>query len=209
MVVEITGYVASALVLATFWMRTMIPLRVVALGSNIAFITYGIVGGLVPIWVLHSILLPVNLYRAVEMTRLLQRVRRAARGDLSLDWLKPYMKTERHRAGYVLFRKGDEADRLYLILQGEIRLEESGTRLDAGQIFGEIGLFSPDQQRTQTAVCANTVELMWIGEGELAQLCYQNPGMAFHLLRLITARLLSNVTRLEAVTPDGRQPSLP
>jgi CRP/FNR family cyclic AMP-dependent transcriptional regulator len=209
MVVEITGYVASALVLATFWMRTMIPLRVVALGSNIAFITYGIVGGLVPIWVLHSILLPVNLYRAVEMTRLLQRVRRAARGDLSLDWLKPYMKTERHRAGYVLFRKGDEADRLYLILQGEIRLEESGTRLDAGQIFGEIGLFSPDQQRTQTAVCANAVELMWIGEGELAQLCYQNPGMAFHLLRLITARLLSNVTRLEAVTPDGRQPSLP
>jgi CRP/FNR family cyclic AMP-dependent transcriptional regulator len=197
MVVEITGYVASALVLATFWMRTMIPLRVVALGSNIAFITYGIVGGLVPIWVLHSILLPVNLYRAVEMTRLLQRVRRAARGDLSLDWLKPYMKAERHRAGYVLFRKGDEADRLYLILQGEIRLEESGTRLDAGQIFGEIGLFSPDQQRTQTAVCANTVELMWIGEGELAQLCYQNPGMAFHLLRLITARLTANIARLQ------------
>jgi CRP/FNR family cyclic AMP-dependent transcriptional regulator len=196
-VVEITGYVASALVLATFWMRTMIPLRLVALGSNIAFITYGIVGGLVPIWVLHSILLPVNLYRAVEMTRLLQRVRRAARGDLSLDWLKPYMKTERHRAGYVLFRKGDEADRLYLILQGEIRLEESGTRLDAGQIFGEIGLFSPDQQRTQTAVCANTVELMWIGEGELAQLCYQNPGMAFHLLRLITARLTANIARLQ------------
>jgi CRP/FNR family transcriptional regulator, cyclic AMP receptor protein len=197
MVVEITGYVASALVLVTFWMRTMIPLRLVALGSNIAFITYGIVGGLVPIWVLHSILLPVNLYRAVEMMRLLQRVRRAARGDLSLDWLKPYMKTERHRAGYVLFREGDEADRLYLILQGEIRLEESATRLQAGQIFGEIGLFSPDRQRTQTAVCANAVELMWIGEGELVQLCYQNPGMAFHLLRLITARLTANIARLQ------------
>lgn len=195
--VEITGYVASALVLATFWMRTMIPLRLVALGSNIAFITYGIVGGLVPIWVLHSILLPLNIYRAVEMTRLLQRVRRAARGDLSLDWLKPYMKTERHRADYVLFRKGEEADRLYLILQGEIRLEESDTRLQAGQIFGEIGLFSPDRQRTQTAICADRVELMWIGEGELAQLCYQNPGMAFHLLRLITARLTANIARLQ------------
>lgn len=197
MVVEITGYVASALVLATFWMRTMIPLRLVALGSNIAFITYGLVGGLVPIWVLHSLLLPLNIYRAVEMTRLLQRVRRAARGDLSLDWLKPYMKTERYRADDILFRKGDEADRLYLILQGEIRLAESGTRLRQGQIFGEIGLFSPERQRTQTAVCASAVELMWISEGELAQLCYQNPGMAFHLLRLITARLTANIARLQ------------
>ena len=55
MVVEITGYVASALVLATFWMRTMIPLRIVALGSNIAFIIYGIVGGLVPPWCCTSL----------------------------------------------------------------------------------------------------------------------------------------------------------
>ncbi|MEZ5787627.1 MAG: cyclic nucleotide-binding domain-containing protein [Xanthobacteraceae bacterium] len=206
---EITGYVASALVLATFWMRTMIPLRLVALGSNIAFIVYGILGGLVPIWVLHSILLPLNIYRTVEMARLLQRVRRAARGDLSLDWLKPYMKTERHRTEHVLFRKGDMADRLYLILRGVVRLAESDTRLGAGQIFGEIGLFSPDRQRTQTAICDSAVELLWIGERELAQLCYQNPGMAFHLLHLVTARLLSNVTRLEAVLPDERQPSAP
>lgn len=203
---EITGYVASALVLAAFWMRTMIPLRVVALGSNIAFIIYGILGGLVPIWVLHSILLPLNIYRTVEMTRLLQRVRRAARGDLSLDWLKPYMKTERHRAEHVLFRKGDAAERLYLILRGDIRLAESDTRLGTGQIFGEIGLFSPDRQRTQTAICDSAVELLWIGERELAELCYQNPGMAFHLLHLITARLLSNVTRLETIAPEGRLP---
>jgi hypothetical protein len=197
LVVEITGYVASALVLATFWMRTMIPLRLVALGSNVAFITYGIVGDLMPIWALHSMLLPLNIYRTIEMTRLLQRVRRAARGDLSLDWLKPYMKTKRHRADDVLFRKGEEADRLYLILQGEIRLEESGVRLGPGQLFGEIGLFSPDRQRTQTAVCATAVELMWIGERELAELCYQNPGMAFHLLHLITARLSANIARLQ------------
>lgn len=197
MVVEITGYVASALVVATFWMRTMIPLRLLALGSNVAFITYGIVSGIVPIWVLHSLLLPLNIFRTVEMIRLLQRVRRAACGDLSLDWLKPYMKTERHRADEVLFCKGDEANRLYLILRGEIRLKESGTRLSPGQIFGEIGLFSPDRQRTQTAVCSSAVELMWIGERELAELCYQNPGMAFHLLRLVTARLTANIARLQ------------
>lgn len=196
MMVEITGYVASALVLATFWMRTMIPLRIVALGSNVAFITYGYVGDLLPIMILHLVLLPLNMYRAIEMVRLLQRVRRAARGDLSLDWLKPYMKTEHCRARHVLFRKGEEADRLFLILQGDIILEETQTRLVAGQIFGEIGLFSPARQRTQTAICATAAELLWIDEAELAQLCFQNPGMAFHLLRLITARLIGNMERL-------------
>ena len=94
-----------------------------------------------------------------------------------------------------------EADRLYLILQGEIRLEESGARLEPGQIFGEIGLFSPDRRRTQTAICATAVELIWIDEAELAQLCYQNPGMAFHLLRLITARLIGNMARLQNSLP--------
>ena len=34
------GYFASALVLATFCMRTMTPLRLAAICSNIAFIVY-------------------------------------------------------------------------------------------------------------------------------------------------------------------------
>jgi hypothetical protein len=202
-VFEITGYLASALVLATFWMRTMIPLRLTALGSNVAFITYGFLGGLMPIMVLHLLLLPLNVYRTVEMVRLLRRVRLAARGDLSLDWLRPYMKTARYPDGHVLFRKGDEADRLFLIVQGEVRLVELDHRLSAGEIVGEIGLFSPDRRRTQTAVCVARTELLWIDESELAQLCHQNPGMAFHLMRLITARLIANIARLEAAMPNG------
>ena len=43
---------------------------------------------------------------------------------------------------------------------------------------------------------ATAAELLWIDEAELAQLCFQNPGMAFHLLRLITARLIGNMERL-------------
>lgn len=199
-VFEITGYLASALVLATFWMRTMIPLRLTALGSNVAFITYGFLGGLMPIMVLHLLLLPLNVYRAVEMVRLLRRVRLAARGDLSLNWLRPYMKTAHYPDGHVLFRKGDEADRLFLVVQGEVRLTELEHRLVTGEIVGEIGLFSPERRRTQTAVCVGRSELLWIDDTELAQLCHQNPGMAFHLIRLITARLIANIARLEAAS---------
>ena len=42
---ELVGYLASALVFATFYMKTMMPLRAVAIASNVAFISYGYVGG--------------------------------------------------------------------------------------------------------------------------------------------------------------------
>ena len=46
---ELVGYLASALVFATFYMKTMMPLRAVAIASNVAFISYGYVGGMAPI----------------------------------------------------------------------------------------------------------------------------------------------------------------
>jgi hypothetical protein len=67
------GYVASALVLATFCMRDMATLRCVAIASNLAFITYGAMAGLGPVLVLHLLLLPVNVWRLT--------VRRASAGD--------------------------------------------------------------------------------------------------------------------------------
>jgi len=46
-----------------FCMKDIIPLRVVALTSNIAFLIYGIALGLVPVWLLHAIPLPINEWR--------------------------------------------------------------------------------------------------------------------------------------------------
>lgn len=61
---EIFGYIASGLVLATFSMRTMIPLRLLGIASNVAFILYGFLAGLPPVLILHLILLPLNIYRS-------------------------------------------------------------------------------------------------------------------------------------------------
>jgi len=46
---EIFGYIASVLVFTTFYMLTMVPLRLVAICSNVAFILYASIGGLAPI----------------------------------------------------------------------------------------------------------------------------------------------------------------
>jgi CRP/FNR family transcriptional regulator, cyclic AMP receptor protein len=57
------GFIASALVLATFGMKEMVNLRIVAICSNLAFITYALVLNLTPILILHIILLPLNGWR--------------------------------------------------------------------------------------------------------------------------------------------------
>ena len=57
------GYLAAFLLVLTFFMRRMIPLRVTAICSSIAWLTYGWADTLYPIIVLHMVLLPVNSYR--------------------------------------------------------------------------------------------------------------------------------------------------
>jgi hypothetical protein len=196
--IEAAGYLASALVLATFCMKTMIPLRAAAICSNVAFIVYGFYEELYPVLALHAILLPLNGWRAYQMLRLIRRVETASKGDLSPDWLKPFMKEAHLKAGEILFNLGDHADRLYMIIHGEVHLEQIDHTLQRGDLFGEIGLFSAEHQRTQTARARTDVELLWISEAELAQICFQNPGIAFYFLRLTTNRLIANAARAAA-----------
>ncbi|HML10137.1 MAG TPA: hypothetical protein VK432_04700 [Stellaceae bacterium] len=63
MTINLLGYCASALVLATFCARQMITLRSLAIVSNVAFIAYAYWAGLPPILVLHVIMLPMNVMR--------------------------------------------------------------------------------------------------------------------------------------------------
>ena len=59
--IEATGYLASALVLATFCMRDMVALRCMAIASNLAFIAYGAMADLGPVLALHLLLFPINV----------------------------------------------------------------------------------------------------------------------------------------------------
>lgn len=61
--VDLLGYAASGLTLATFAQRAMLPMRILAIGANGCFIGYGTLGGYMPVLVLHLVLLPINLIR--------------------------------------------------------------------------------------------------------------------------------------------------
>jgi len=67
--VEVAGYIASSLVFLTFYMRRMVPLRLVALCSNFAFLAYAVALHLAPIAILHGALIPVNIVRLIGALR--------------------------------------------------------------------------------------------------------------------------------------------
>lgn len=61
------GYAASVAVLATFLMRTMLPLRLVGIASNILFFAYGYFAHIPPVLFLHAALLPINVVRLLAL----------------------------------------------------------------------------------------------------------------------------------------------
>ena len=194
--VDILGYAASAAVLATFCMSTMIPLRILALGSNVLFMAYGYVDHLYPVLVLHAILFPVNALRLIQFQRLVRDMEQAHRVDLPIQSLLPYMTRRKYAAGETLIRKGDEADRLFYLVDGELKIVEFDKLLAPGAVVGEIGVFAPDQRRTATIVCQTECNVFELTGHKAKQLYFQDRHFGFAVLQLVITRLVENNERL-------------
>ena len=190
--IVVAAWLAAFLVFTSFFMKTIIPLRIIAIVSNVAFISYallglayGVFGRVYPILFLHSCLLPLNVLRLRQVRTLITAVYEAS-DEEALRALVPYMKSEFRRKGDVLFRRGEPADTLYLIQTGHVVFPEVDKHLAAGELFGEVGLFAPHQTRTLMAVCENDCRLATIGRNKTLELYYQNPEFGFFLIRLIS-----------------------
>ena len=200
--VEVLGYAASITVLATFCMSTMIPLRILALASNVLFAAYGYFDHLYPVLILHVTLFPINFLRLVQFQKLINDVRNTHREDLPIDSLLPYLTKREVAAGTTLIRKGERADRLYYLSEGELELTDFAKTLQRGAILGEIGVFAQVQERTGTIVCRTDCRLYELSESKAKQLFFQDRSFGFAILQLIINRLLENNRRLlEAATP--------
>ena len=190
--VDALGYAASATVFATFCMTTMIPLRIAALVSNVLFFFYGVFDHVYPVLILHAVLFPINLLRLVQFQRLVRDVRDAHREDLPIQSLLPYMTKRELAAGDVLIRKGERADRLYYLREGELEITDVGKTLSPGAFLGEIGVFARDQERTATVVCRTDCSLYELSESKAKQLFFQDKSFGFAVMQMIINRLLEN-----------------
>ena len=70
--IDLLGYSAALAVLATFCMSSIVHLRILAILSNGLFGLYGLLAHLYPVFLLHAILLPINLLKLAQLDLPLQ-----------------------------------------------------------------------------------------------------------------------------------------
>ena len=192
---EILGYAASGAVFMTFWMKSMVPLRVMGLVSNVLFFAYGAYDGLVPIMILHGALFPLNLLRLYQTVRLRRRIHDLAHGDFDVKSLLPFMTERRFAKDSVLFSRGDGASDIFYLSQGLAHVRELDIDIAPGDLVGEIAMFAPDRQRSQTVLCKEDCVFLAISEQEVLRLFADNPEFGLYLVKMIVARLFTNLGR--------------
>jgi CRP/FNR family cyclic AMP-dependent transcriptional regulator len=195
--IDMIGYAAAICVFLTFYMKTMVALRTIALVSNVCFIVYGYLLLAYPILVLHLMLLPVNAIRLSQMLTLITQVTAATQGDLNMQWIRPFGAARNFDAGEVLFKKGDVATEMFFVVAGRFRIRELGIDIGPGQVVGELGLLAHGRARTATVECTEASQVLRISYDHVRQLYLQNPQFGFYFLELTTRRLFENVASLE------------
>jgi Cyclic nucleotide-binding domain len=188
---------ASVFVVATTTMRTMIPLRVFGILTNLVLIATAIPGHNYPVILVQVVVLMLNSYRLHQMLQLVRDVKRSVNSDLSMDWLKPFMTERKCSSGEILFYKDEKAEDMLYIVSGKFRLIESGIELPVGAIVGELGMLSPTNARTQSLECIESGLILSVSYSKVEELYVQNPAFGFYFLKLASARLFQNLGTLE------------
>jgi CRP/FNR family transcriptional regulator, cyclic AMP receptor protein len=95
------------------------------------------------------------------------------------------------KAGEVIFREGDEANGLFVIKSGQVRIQignRTVTELGAESIFGEMALID-SEPRSATAAAITDVELVPVSEKQFLFLVSQTPYFALKVMRVLAQRL--------------------
>ncbi len=202
---NVLGVIGGILYLASMSMKTVIPLRIAGIASAFFFLCAGIFAHSLPAIFLYALLMPLNSLRLYQMLELIKKVRAAASSDLSMDWLQPFMTKRKYRKGDFVFRKGDLAEEMFLAVKGKYLVSELNIEIPPGHIFGELGLLTSDNLRTQSVECVESGHVLTITYDKVWELYFDDPEFGYHFLHISSDRLLQNVARLEDMLAAERQ----
>nr|WP_218936460.1 Crp/Fnr family transcriptional regulator [Actinomadura citrea] len=98
--------------------------------------------------------------------------------------------------GQTLFNEGETGDRLYVVLEGKIKLTRTApdgrenllSVLGPSEMFGELSLFDP-RPRTASAIAVTECRLAGLGHDDLRPWLTGHPEVAVQLLRALAQRL--------------------
>src|SRR5262245_5579306 len=117
----------------------------------------------------------------------------AYRDESGFQWPISFMSRENFNKGEYLFKAGDRADKLFLVVKGSIRLPALNRLISAGEVIGEIGIFSPSKERTASALAERDVEVYTMGGDEVRTLMTRDPALATKLIEVVIKRMMEHL----------------
>ena len=121
------------------------------------------------------------------------------------------LETVRFPRGTTIFNEGEPGDRLYIIIDGKVKLarhssdgrENLLTIMGPSDMFGELSIFDPGP-RTSSAVCVTEVTAASMNSDLLHQWIDDHPGISAQLLRMLARRLRrTNNSLADLIFTDG------
>jgi CRP-like cAMP-binding protein len=150
------------------------------------------------------------------------RIEQLARVEL-FSGLKPHgleliakvASEETHAAGTKIFQHGDAGDKLYLILEGKVRIsrevpgmgEEALAVLGPGQVFGEMALLD-ESARSADARVHERCRVLAIPKDGFDDLLFLHKDLAYEVLwsivRMLVSRLRETNDKLTFLSVSGK-----
>lgn len=151
-----------------------------------------------------------NIAAALGKIQLFDGIREAG-----LERIASICSEETYRLGDVVFREGDVGDKLYLILDGKIRIsrevsgmgEEALAVLGPGAAFGEMSLID-DFPRSADARVHERCRLLVLTKEALEDLLFLDKDLAYEILmnfvRILSARLRETNDKMTFLSVTGK-----
>lgn len=99
---------------------------------------------------------------------------------------------EVYASGDVIFREGEQAHHMYVVLDGEIELQVEGHNVGSsrtGDLLGEMAIVG-GHKRTATAVAKTACRLAPVTERRFVLLVQETPYFALHVMKVLTERVV-------------------
>ncbi|HVV77409.1 MAG TPA: Crp/Fnr family transcriptional regulator [Mycobacteriales bacterium] len=114
----------------------------------------------------------------------------------SADTLEKVLTSRTVNRGHVVFAEGDPGDRLFIVLEGKVKIYRASADgrenlialLGPGEMFGELSLFDPGP-RTASVSAVTDSTLASLDHDDLRPLLLERPGVGVELLRALAQRL--------------------
>jgi CRP-like cAMP-binding protein len=135
--------------------------------------------------------------------------------DRALERVASIAHEESYPTGTNIFQHGDVGDKVYLILEGKVRIarqvpgigEEALAVLGPGQVFGEMALLD-ESPRSADALSHDGCRLLAISKEDLDDLLFQDKELAYEVLwstvHMLVGRLRSTNDKLTMLGISGR-----